>query len=53
MQLEIPNNKLKKEVTIESIMKFNKRQTPEILYGEKIDFQNDLFLNNDQQKEEI
>ncbi len=40
-------NKLKKEVSIQSIMKFNKRQTPEVLYGEKIDFEKDLFLNND------
>ena len=40
-------NKLKKEVSIQSIMKFNKRQTPEVLYGEKINFENDLFLNND------
>ena len=39
--------KLKKEVSIQSIMKFNKRQTPEVLYGDKIDFENDLFLNND------
>jgi hypothetical protein len=37
-------NKLRKKVGVESILKFNKPQTPEMVFGDGIDVKNQNFF---------
>jgi len=43
--LESLFEKTRKKVGIESIMKYNKPQTPELLFGKNINADNDQFLD--------